>query len=245
MIIISSVNNYSPDQLRCFVESLNDVGYGGTKIMLVHHDYENTIEYLKNNGWVVVRNKLYMLQHIQRYKESSEILKNYPNQKVLFLDCRDVFFNKNPEDWNLDKPLYVGADGFFPLSEHRWGREHILKSYPRIYNEIKNLNHLNCGVIFGDLTVMVDFLFDVFETALTSNQRIGIGPMDFSPDDQMGVNVLCYTKYKDVVTIQSRYDNYFINMAETEWDREIEYYLYHQYDRVADFNLNKKYLIFI
>ena len=237
MVIISSVNNYSPDQLKVLVESLNNVEYGGIKIMLVHHDYDDTIEYLKTNGWIVERRPLHMLQHIQRYKDSHDILKEYESHNILFLDCRDVYFHKNPETWDLDVPLYVGIDGIKPLHRHEWGRENIIRSYPHIYEEIKNKFHLNCGVIYGKGSVMINFLLDVYDTALTSNQRIGIDPMDFTPDDQMSLNLLCYTKYKEVVTIQTTQDSYIINMAQTKWNPQKEYYLYHQYDRVQDFNL--------
>jgi hypothetical protein len=241
MVIISSVNNYCPDELKCFVESLNDVGYGGVKIMLVHHDYHETTEYLKSKGWIVVKRELYMLQHIQRFKETHEVLKDYPNEKVLFLDCRDIMFNKNPEFWDLDAPIYVGIDGFFPTKYHQWGSENLMKSHPEHYDHIKDLCHLNSGIIYGDSDVMVNFMLDVYETALRSKQRIGIDVMIYTADDQIAVNVLCYTTYKDIVKIQEKNDPYFINMAATEWNREIDYYLYHQYDRIPDFNLNRKY----
>lgn len=239
MVIISSVNNYSPDELRCFVGSLNNVGYSGKKIMIMHHDYTNTMDYLKENGWEIHKIDLYMLQHIQRYKESHIILDEYEDESVLFLDCRDVYFHKNPELWDINSSLYVGVDGFLKLNDHPWGRENMSKSYPDHYSNLSEEIHLNCGVIFGKCPIISDFLLDVYEMALKSKQRININPMDFTPDDQMALNVLSYTKYRDKLTIQNENDDFIINLAQTKWDGKKEYYLYHQYDRVQNFHLKK------
>lgn len=240
MVIISSIMNYSPDDIKCLVGSLNDVGYTGTKIMLVYNNPNNVVDYLNDNGWVVVEKELTMLQHIQRFKDSHDVLLNYPDEKYLFLDSRDVFFNKNPELWDLNKPLYVGVDGFSHLANHEWGRENMLRSYPQHYSNIFDKYHLNCGAIYGEGDTMVEFLLDVYTTALESDQRIGLQPMDFTPDDQMALNVLCYTKYNGIAEIQSRDDDYIFNMAQIVWsiDHTKEFYIYHQYDRVSEFNLN-------
>ena len=235
MIIISSVDNYSPYELKILVESLNNVGYNGTKIMITHDVYDITTEYLNENGWVTINISLDMLQHIQRYKNASDILKDYPNDYVLFIDCRDVYFNLNPEEWNLDSDLYVGVDGFMKTKSHSWGKENMMKSFHDFYPTIENETHLNCGVVYGKGSLMVNFLNDVYETSLKSNQRQNLDPHDFTPDDQMALNVMVYTKYKDQIRIQDVNDRFFINMAQTKWDGKMDYYLYHQYDRVESF----------
>ena len=242
MIIIASSNNYYPDDLKLFVESLTNVGFSGTKIMIVHQVPDQTIDYLRDNGWEVIYRELFMLQHIQRFRECSLVLKDYDQDQVLFLDCADIIFHKNPEQWDLDCDLYLGADGFISNKEHVWAKEHIPLSYPGYMDSVGEYTHLNCGFIYGKRDIVIDFLMDVYLLSVTSKQREELeDPFVYTPEDQMGSNVVAYTKYKDIIRIPQPQDPYIINLAQTPWDGNREYYLYHQYNRIESFfnNYNK------
>lgn len=241
MVLISAIDNYSIPIIEPLVTSVNSVGFSGIKIMIVYYDEHNVSQYLKDNGWIVVNKSLDMLVHIQRFKDAHDILKQYPNERYIFFDGRDVVFNGNPQTWDLHAPLYIGVDGMFELQYHEWGRDTMIKSYPQYYDLLKHQYHLNCGVIYGEGDTMVNFLLDVYNITFESNQRINIEPKSFTPDDQMGLNILCYTAYKDKVTIQSPTDNYFIHLIQVDQsiNNYTPYYIYHQYDRVDGFDISK------
>ena len=235
MIIISAIASYSLQQVEVLVTSLNNVGYSGDKIMVAYDIDKQVVDYLIENNWRVFPLNLEMLVHIQRYRDIASILNTFnEDERVIFIDGKDVFFYKNPQEWNLNHELYLGIDGNRTLNNHQWGKENFIKSFPEHLNEVVDKPHLNCGVIIGSNKIVSSLLTDIFNTALTSKQRIGLNSFDFSPDDQMALNLLAYTKYKDTVYIQKPEDRYIINLAQTKWNGE-EYFLYHQYDRIKNF----------
>jgi hypothetical protein len=240
MVLISAIDNYSKHVIEPLVTSVNNVQFTGTKIMIVYYDGDGVSQYLRQNGWIVINRQIHTIVHIQRFIDAHDILKQYPNESYLLFDGRDVVFNGNPQHWDLHTSLYIGADGLFNLSDHWWGKENMIKSYPQYYDLLKDKYHLNCGVIYGEGDIMIELLLDVYNMALQSNQRINIEPRSFTPDDQMGLNVLCYTKYKDVVKVQSPSHNYFIHMIQTPThiNGNKPYYIYHQYDKVEGFDLS-------
>jgi len=235
MVIVSAVSNYNITQIKPLIDSVRNVGYTGHRVMLIHNVDKEAVEYLLDNNWRIISIELEMLIHIQRYREVFKILGEYKdNEQVIFIDGKDVFFYKNPETWNLSDKLYVGIDGNGTHSDHEWGRENFYKSFPDYIDVVLDKPHLNCGVIIGENKDIRNLLIDIFDIALTSNQRDGVDPFTFTPDDQMALNLLAHTKYKNLLTIQKPEDRYIINLAQTKWDRE-QYYLYHQYDRIKDF----------
>ena len=50
-LIISVTTRYTKDQLYNYVESINRCGFTGDKIMVVYDINDETIDYLKENGW--------------------------------------------------------------------------------------------------------------------------------------------------------------------------------------------------
>lgn len=236
MVIIASADKYSPQDLHLFVTSLDGVGYNSRKVMVVHNVPTETIEFLESYGWDVIHRELYMLQHIQRFKECSLLLGMYKDDNVLFLDCADIIFHKNPEKWDLDCELYIGVDGFIKNGDHLWAKDHISMSYPDHSDLVLDKYHLNCGFIFGHREIMIKFLMDVYELSITSKQREDLtDPFIYTPEDQMATNIVAYTKYGDILKIQEHEDPYVINMVQTPWDGKREYYLYHQYNRFNTF----------
>lgn len=240
MIIVSAIASYSLQQVEVLVTSLNNVGYSGDKMIVTYDIDKEVVDYLVENNWRVFPINLEMLVHIQRYRDIALLLGAFKeDERVIFIDGKDVFFYKNPQDWGLNYELYVGIDGNGTLNDHQWGKENFIKSFPEHLNEVEDKPHLNCGVIIGSNKAVRSLLTDVFNTALTSKQREGLTPFDFSPDDQMALNLLAYTKYKDIISIQKPEDRYIINLVQTKWNGE-EYFLYHQYDRIKNFRTTLK-----
>lgn len=239
MVIISAIDRYGIKEVRTLVESLNKVEFKGTKVMITYNVEQEVINYLKRNSWEIESRELKTIVHLQRFLDSSDILSKYnENEPIISIDAKDVIFNSNPEEHSINSDLYIGLDGKGNHFEHSWGSENFLKSFPDYYHIVKNQPHLNVGVIYGRNTYLIELCRDIFNTSLESNQRDPNVPFKFRPDDQMAVNLLAYTKYKDKIDIQKEDDRFVINLAQTPWDGS-QYVIYHQYDRVVNFFLNK------
>lgn len=227
MVIISSLHNYDIDDIHTFNQSLNSVGYGGEKIMIVYNCKESVKRYLKNSGWVIYQKNLDDTQVVtKRFEDISDILKEYDNDEyVLVTDCRDVYFNKNIELFTpID--LYIGVDGNYPLKNHIWATKEMLKAYPNEYEMLQTKPHLCAGVIFGKNKKIISLCKDVYEYTFKSEITD-----KKSTVDQMALNVLVYKKYNYIPTNNTL----VINLGCTEWNYSDSFYIYHQYDRFKNF----------
>ena len=239
MVIISAIDKYRVENIKPLVESLNRVEFKGTKVMITYDVEQEVIDYLKRNGWKIESRELKTIVHLQRFLDSSDILSKYKeNEPTISIDAKDVIFNSNPEEYSINSDLYIGLDGKGNHFEHSWGSENFLKSFPDYYHLVKNQPHLNVGVLYGVNTYLAELCKDIFNTSLESKQRDPNVPFKFRPDDQMAVNLLAYTKYKDKISIQKESDRFVINLAQTPWDGS-QYVIYHQYDRLENFNIKK------
>ena len=57
MIILGCITKYKPEDIRPFVESIEETGYKGKKIMMVYEVPQETIDYLISKGWDVLNLK--------------------------------------------------------------------------------------------------------------------------------------------------------------------------------------------
>ena len=50
-LVISAIANYLPEKIKIYIESLNDCGYDGDKVMICYNIPKETIDYLTDKGW--------------------------------------------------------------------------------------------------------------------------------------------------------------------------------------------------
>tara|TARA_B110000977_G_scaffold49855_1_gene67750 strand:- start:2950 stop:3687 length:738 start_codon:yes stop_codon:yes gene_type:complete len=232
MIIVSSCDKYTATNLYTFVSSLNNSGYNGKKVMVVYECNNSTKEYLTSNGWIIYQKDLDNLQVVtKRFKDISDVLSDYDaTEQVLSVDCRDVYFHKNPELYG-SSDLYIGIDGDYPLIDNEWATKEMLEMYPSQYNKIKSNHHLCAGVVLGKNENITSLFKDTFDYTFESKIYDKFNTGRKSTVDQMALNILAYGKYKYQVTK----GDYVINLSCTAWDTKKEYFIYHQYDRVDNF----------
>lgn len=232
MIVISACDKYTVDKLYNFVNSLNNSGYTGKKIMIVYECNNSTKEYLNNNGWIVYQKDLDNIQVVtKRFKDISDVLTDYDaDEQVLSADCRDVYFHKNPELYKSSE-LHIGIDGDYPLLDNEWATKEMLEMYPSEYSKIRSNHHLCAGVVLGKNKNIISLFKDTFYYTFESKIYDKFNTGKKSTVDQMAFNILAYSKYNYNVTDS----NYVINLSCTAWDTKKEYYIYHQYDRVDNF----------
>ena len=108
MIILGCITKYKPEDIKPFVESIEETGYKGKKIMMVYEVPQETIDYLKSKGWDLYQNELQQHIILQRFRDIYKLLEQFPNEEVIWCDVKDVIFQKDPTDWielNMDDPI--------------------------------------------------------------------------------------------------------------------------------------------
>ena len=95
MVVVTALTGYGIDQIRLYVESLNNTGFDGRKIALYYSPNKIVKDYLIDSGWEVYtyRSPKYHI-NFQRFRDVSTLLEllRVNQDSVCFTDMRDVFF---------------------------------------------------------------------------------------------------------------------------------------------------------
>ena len=244
MIVISSLDNYEISKVNTFVYSLNKSGFTGKKYMIVYECSNDVKSFLSEKGWEVIERESegeYIVS--KRFHHFYQLIEDLnTKEQVLICDCRDVYFHKNPEFIKPSK-LYIAQDGNFPLRLNTWATMEIKTMYPQDYDDISDKYHLCAGVFYGEAQNISSLCRKTYEYVFESKRfdKNDIGKSTCA--DQMALNIVAYRdlKYKFIL------NNSIINLAQTFWKQDIEFFIYHQYDRVSNFKeklINKKNKVF-
>jgi len=196
-LIIGAFTNYNFNQLRPWVESIEECGFKGDKLMIMgNYSKETHDELEKRNFFLVEMPKLNVPVHVLRFLAIYDYLKDvHPHYRyVVTTDVKDVYFQTNPIDWleeNLgEKKLVAGSEGML-YKDEPWGNDNLFQTYGTYVHELfKNNKIYNVGTIGGDAEYVKDLVFNIFTNA--TNRPIPIV-------DQAVYNVLLQTQpYKDV-----------------------------------------------
>jgi hypothetical protein len=163
-LIISACANYTADKIEQYINSIDQSGFEGDKIMICYNLSEETHLYLKRMGWGCVTSTLQGHPHMKRLIDTWYVLEQNPFNEsyryVITTDVRDVVFQTNPSDW-LNKFFYTGmewnngieviiASEGVTYSEEQWGMKNMYEGYGETYLEwIKPKEIGNVGIILG------------------------------------------------------------------------------------------------
>ena len=140
MIILGCITKYKPDDIRPFVESIEQTGYKGKKIMMVYEVPQETIDYLKSKGWDLYQNELQQHIILQRFRDIYKLLEQFPNEDVVWCDVKDVIFQKDPTDWielNMDEPLLAFSE-CITMKDDPWACVNSGTSFPMEWEWLQN-----------------------------------------------------------------------------------------------------------
>ena len=194
-LIIGGFTNYNYNQLKPWVESIDDCGFTGDKVMVVGNASQETIGELIKRNFIIFP----MIQgnspvHVLRFLSVYEFLKNtWKNYRyVVTTDVKDVYFQTNPFDYieenfakNKNCKLIVASEGL-KYKDEPWGNENLMQAYgPYVYEDFKNNEIFNVGTFGGDAEYVKDMVFNIFWNAI--NRPIQIC-------DQAVFNVLINTQ---------------------------------------------------
>jgi len=112
-LVISAIANYLPEKIKVYVESLNDCGFGGDKIMICYNIPDETIEYLSAKGWECYGAELQGHPHMKRLVDMWWFLQNDDREwnHIITTDVRDIMWQTNPSDIYVESLKDCGYDG--------------------------------------------------------------------------------------------------------------------------------------
>ena len=100
-LIIGGAKGYNYNQLKPWVESIDEVGFEGDKVLVVGDMSDETMKQLEDKGWTLIpMQETGAPIHVARFVHIYEFLKDrYKDYRfVITTDVKDVYFQTNPID---------------------------------------------------------------------------------------------------------------------------------------------------
>ena len=250
-LVISAIANYLPEKIKIYVESLNDSGFEGDKIMICYNLPQETIEYLSSKGWECYGAELQGHPHMKRLIDMWWFLQNDERKwnRIITTDVRDIVWQTNPSNWlsdNLNSEIIVASE-CIKNEDEPWAHKNIHEGYgPIFWDLIKENVVANVGVIAGKYQSVKDLLQLVWLVSQAGDTR------HFT--DQSALNLIInnsllsnkielnsdFALQVDTLTKDTRFEKKTYSIEnEIVMNGEMPYVLVHQYDR----NQELKYLI--
>jgi hypothetical protein len=180
-VIVGCATNYDWSKLKYWVNSINQSGFEGDKVLVLMNCDKDTVQKVTDAGFSIIAfnqdgegNLTYQSQlmvHVERFIHIHKLLKSNDYRYAITTDVKDVIFQKNPIEW-LENNLPNGDDLIFSseslkYKDEPWGRENITQCYGQgIYEDFKNNTIFNVGVLAGRGYAMRDLTLQLFLNCL-------------------------------------------------------------------------------
>lgn len=224
-IVIGAITNYKWDQIKCWVNSLDQSGFNGLKVMLCYNisyevaeelskrnytifafkknDEEKRLEYSKENFNICLDRFLHIWYFLSKLQNKQEY------RYIIATDVGDVIFQSNPSEWleaNIgNKEINVGSE-CIQYKNEEWNKQNMYLSFgPMVYEDMQDKLVYNAGAIAGRFDAFVDLCKTIFLTCGGSPVHVpgGGGP------DQAALNVLLNTNaYKNITNFAKSSDGW-------------------------------------
>ncbi len=257
-VIIGCINNYTPEVIKPWVESIIQSGFQGDKVVISFGLPTSTINYLLNKDFQILESSLEPGQfiHNRRFLDIWNFLETKNQYRyVITTDVKDVIFQKNPSEWlenNLINSILVSSE-YLKIQDEEWNNKNILLNYPHIHNLIKDKEAYNVGVLAGKAEEFKHFCLQLYHFILTK------GPTEWYAD-QAAFNCLIHMNhFQKIIQFSKEEENWNCQLG-TTLDPKIKFkysplllepapnykngevfnsknekfYLVHQYDRIPE-----------
>jgi hypothetical protein len=219
-VVIGCITNYTFDKIQLFVDTLEQSGFDGYKVMIVYNVPFSTTEELQKRGWIVMgfnkdeTNKCYTYRdnfivtvdrHLHYYMAINNLNEEFGNLRyVMAIDPRDVIFQYNPSIWlesNLkDKKLNVGSESL-KYKDEWWGRDNLKDSFGEtVYERLQDTSTYNAGTIAGCWEYLSELSLNVY--------LLCQGSTNGTPDQAAVNTLLSLRPYKDITNFASSEDGW-------------------------------------
>ena len=193
--IVGCITKYGIEQIRPFVESIEQSGFKGEKLMLVYDISKETIEYLDSKGWLITQSEPQQHIILQRFRDMYSLLHQYETDVVIWVDVKDIIFQKDPTEW-LNKWMRKDILAFsesLKFGDEEWARLNAGTSFPMEWEWLQNEEIYCAGTIVGKKEAIRDLFIDIYRWSLTTSN-----PQQLA--DQAAYNILIHMhQWKDKV----------------------------------------------
>jgi hypothetical protein len=212
MIILGCITKYKPIDIQPYVESIEDSGYQGRKVMMVYDVPNDTIDYLKAKGWDLYGGKLNQHIILQRFIDCYKLLETMKGEIVIWTDVKDVIFQKDPSTWienNKKKPIMSFSE-CITFKDDEWAVTNAGTSFPMEWEWLQNKTSYCAGTIVADSEYLKDLFIDIYRWSLTTSNQEQLS-------DQAAYNVLInLSQFKDIVQKVEQEEG-FVTQLGTVW----------------------------
>jgi hypothetical protein len=181
-LIIGCSTNYDWSKIKYWINSVNQSGFKGKKVMiLMNCDVETATKVLKAGFEIIsfgtddkgnlIHQSPFMV-HVERFLHIYNYLKDNNFRYVITTDVKDVIFQKDPFI-QLDEMLTrTGKDLVFSsesilYKDEPWGDNNLMETFgPYIHNIFKENEIYNVGVLGGKGDAMRDLALNIFLACL-------------------------------------------------------------------------------
>ena len=212
MIILGCITKYKPIDIQPYVESIEDSGYQGRKVMMVYDVPNDTIDYLKAKGWDLYGGKLNQHIILQRFIDCYKLLETMKGEIVIWTDVKDVIFQKDPSTWiekNKKKPIMSFSE-CITFKDDECAVTNAGTSFPMEWEWLQNKTSYCAGTIVADSEYLKDLFIDIYRWSLTTSNQEQLS-------DQAAYNVLInLSQFKDIVQKVEQEEG-FVTQLGTVW----------------------------
>jgi hypothetical protein len=249
-VVIGCITNYTFDKIQLFVNSLEQSGFDGYKVMIIYNVPFSTVDELEKRGWIVLsfnkdeNNKYYTYRdnfivtvdrHLHYHLAINNLNEEFGNLRyVMAIDPRDVIFQSNPSIWlenNLkDKKLNVGCESL-KYKDEWWGRDNLKDSFGEtVYERLQNTPIYNAGTIAGEWNYLSELSLNIYLLCQGSSN---------GTPDQAALNILLSLQpYKDITNFAMSEDGWACQAGTTADPLKINNYKNYLLEHEPYFDIN-------
>ncbi len=225
-LIVGVYTNYSWDKIKYWVNSIDQSGFVGDKLMIIYNTDGNTLKKLNDKNFKVFGFKqnqstgdLYYEKQfvvvVQRFLDLWNFFSKVdlsPYRYVIHTDVKDVVFQTNPSDWltmYMSNAKILASCESLKYKDESWGNDNLKSSFPLMYNKLKDQPIWNCGVQAGEPETMRDLWYQIYCLCKTS---------PIANPDQAAYNVLLNLEPYKSITTYAMSENFWAAQLGTTMD---------------------------
>ena len=171
MIILGCITKYKPEDIKPYVESIEQSGFKGRKVMMVYDIPQETIDYLKSKEWELYQNELQQHIILQRFRDIYKLLEQFPkDETIIWTDVKDVIFQTDPTKWiqkNMECSIMAFSESI-TMKDDPWACVNSGTSFPMEWEWLQNETSYCAGTIVGDVEYLRDLFINIYRWSMTT-----------------------------------------------------------------------------
>ena len=217
-LIIGAFKNYNFEQLKPWINSINECGFKGEKVLIAIDATPDTITKITQAGFTAVQGTSFSgsMFHMERFMYIYDYLKYRQDEYryIISTDVRDVVFQRDPIEyleWHLDNNNginLIAVSECIKIKNEEWNRDNIIKSFGvYFYEGVKEYEVLNVGTLAGKSSYVCDLVAMLYQLSLNRADWVA---------DQAAYNILMgWLPYSEQTMITGLDDGFCCNLHVT------------------------------